>query len=192
MEAGLGIIQVGYAGLSGTLEILDKYREEILKRTNEDFIASLEEDRKSFYYIENNKISSDLLDEEISLEFTSEDFFIRRLGSLGVFGALYQFAKDNSVGIEIYGMDIPVIQETIEICDMYDLNPYKLYSKGSFLIICKEALKIQNDLSNLGVVSGIIGVTIDTQDKILHGKDHVGKLMKTKVDEIQKIREDKE
>ena len=49
----------------------------------------------------------------------------------GVFGALWEMAEASGVGLEIDLKKIPIRQETIEICEFFNLNPYQLISSGS-------------------------------------------------------------
>ena len=56
----------------------------------------------------------------------------------GVFGGLYELAGRLGVGLSIDLKKIPVKQETIEICEFFDLNPYGLLSGGSLLIVAED------------------------------------------------------
>ena len=44
----------------------------------------------------------------------------------GVFGALWEMAERSGVGLLIDLRKIPVKQETVEICNFFDINPYEL------------------------------------------------------------------
>lgn len=52
----------------------------------------------------------------------------------GIFGALWEMAEASGVGLDIDLKKIPIRQETIEICEVYDINPYLLISSGAMLI----------------------------------------------------------
>ena len=56
----------------------------------------------------------------------------------GVFGALWELGQCSGVGLEIDLKKIPIRQETIEICEFFDLNPYKLLSGGSLLLAAAD------------------------------------------------------
>ena len=60
----------------------------------------------------------------------------------GVFGGLWQLAKANGVGLVIDLKQIPVKQETIEVCEFYDVNPYELLSGGSMLMITQGGTRL--------------------------------------------------
>ena len=52
----------------------------------------------------------------------------------GIFGALWEMAESSGVGLEIDLKKLPIRQETVEICNFLDWNPYELISGGSLLI----------------------------------------------------------
>jgi len=53
----------------------------------------------------------------------------------GIYKALWDMAQAENVGVRVYLEDIYIRQETVELCEHYDINPYMLNGEGSFLII---------------------------------------------------------
>ena len=51
------------------------------------------------------------------------------MGEGGILRALWKMAEASRVGLRADLRKIPVRQETIEICERFDLNPYKLLSQ---------------------------------------------------------------
>ena len=85
----------------------------------------------------------------------------------GVFGGLWQLAKANGVGLVIDLKQIPVKQETIEVCEFYDVNPYELLSGGSMLMITQGGTRLVSLLAEQGISAAVIGRTTDNNDRIL-------------------------
>ena len=85
----------------------------------------------------------------------------------GVFGGLWQLAKANGVGLVIDLKQIPVKQETIEVCEFYDVNPYELLSGGSMLMITEGGTRLVSELAEQGISAAVIGRTTDNNDRIL-------------------------
>ena len=56
------------------------------------------------------------------------------MGEGGFLSALWKMAEASEVGLEADFRKVPVRQETIEVCEIFDLNPYKLQAEGSVLI----------------------------------------------------------
>ena len=59
-------------------------------------------------------------------------------GEGGIFAALYEMALRWDTGFTVDLKRIPIRQETVEICEFYDLNPYQLYSTGMLLAAVPE------------------------------------------------------
>ena len=104
-----------------------------------------------------------------------------------MFGSLYELAGRLGVGLSIDLKKIPVKQETIEICEFFDLNPYELLSGGSLLIVTEDGDGMVKVLEEAGIPAVIIGRTTDSNDKVLHNGEEIRFLEPAKPDEIGKL-----
>ena len=77
------------------------------------------------------------------------------VGEGGIFAALYEMALQWDTGFSVDLKKIPIRQETVEICEFFDLNPYQLLSTGMFLAAVPEEL-IKNE-SLFGEDGGLPG-----------------------------------
>jgi hydrogenase expression/formation protein HypE len=66
----------------------------------------------------------------------------------GVFGALHEIAAASNCGVRIRKSAIPVAPETLQVCEVFDLDPYVSLSEGT-LVIAARAEKVTNILSAL-------------------------------------------
>ena len=105
----------------------------------------------------------------------------------GVFGGLYELAGRLGVGLSIDLKKIPVKQETIEICEFFDLNPYGLLSGGSLLIVAEDGDGMVKALQEAGIPAAVIGRTTDNNDKVLHNGEEIRFLEPARPDEIGKV-----
>lgn len=105
----------------------------------------------------------------------------------GVFGGLWELSRSMGVGLSIDLKKIPVKQETIEICEFFDLNPYEFLSGGSLLIATTDGEGLVEKLMETGVFAAVIGRTTDSNDKIIRNEEEVRFLEPTKPDEILKV-----
>ncbi len=62
------------------------------------------------------------------------------LGEGGVLAGLWKMAEASEIGLFADLRKIPVRQETIEICERFNLNPYKL--KAVFWLVCGKWLRL--------------------------------------------------
>ena len=105
----------------------------------------------------------------------------------GIFGALWEFAQESGVGLVIDLKKIPVKQETIEVCEFFDANPYKLLSGGSLLFTTNKGMKLVELLEQQGIAAAVIGKTIQGNDRILVNEEERRFLEPAREDEIYKI-----
>lgn len=97
---------------------------------------------------------------------------VHDLSQGGIFGALREMAERAGVGLEVDLRKIPVRQETIEICEFFDVNPYELYSAGSLLVGTERGDALVRELARGSVPSAVIGhVTAGNDRMILNGED---------------------
>lgn len=89
----------------------------------------------------------------------------------GVFGALWELASSSDVGLVVDLKKIPVKQETIEVCEYFDINPYKLLSGGSLLITTDRGMNLVSELKRQNIEATVIGNITDSNDRIIVNED---------------------
>lgn len=62
---------------------------------------------------------------------------------------------------------IPIRQETVEICNELDCNPYELLSNGSLLCLTDRGDVLLEALKQKGIFAAIIGRTTWTKDRVV-------------------------
>lgn len=102
----------------------------------------------------------------------------------GIFGALWELAQRAGVGLEIDLKKIPVKQETIEICEFFELNPYELLSGGCLLMTAKNGQALADALMREGIPATVIGRTTKGNDRVIYNEDEKRYLDKPKMDQI--------
>ena len=105
----------------------------------------------------------------------------------GVFGALWELAESSGVGLLIDLRKIPVKQETVEICNFFDINPYELLSGGSMLMTTEDGNRLVMDLAEKGIEAAIIGKCTDNNDRVLINGEMRRFLEPSKTDELYKV-----
>ena len=109
----------------------------------------------------------------------------------GVFGALWEMASVSGVGLDINLKKIPIRQETVEICEFFDINPYKLYGGGALLIAAFDGNHIVREIQKAGGDAVIIGAATDSNDRVLIQGEERRFLETAQTDEIYKIFENR-
>lgn len=97
---------------------------------------------------------------------------VHDLSQGGMFNALWEMAERADVGLEVDLKKIPIRQETVEICEYFDINPYYLYSAGSLLVGTAQGEALVSCLAAQGIRATVIGsVTADRARVIRNGED---------------------
>ena len=105
----------------------------------------------------------------------------------GVFGALWEVAQCSGVGLEINLRDIPIKQETVEICEVFGINPYELISSGSMLITTPKGAQVAAELEKAGIGAKVVGKVTKGRDRLILNGDERRFLEPPKSDELYKI-----
>jgi hydrogenase maturation factor len=172
---GEDIVMTKWLGLEGTAIIASRSMEALKER----YPADLVEDAARFYDIMS-------IAPEAAVAIKSDASFVHVLREGGVFGGLWQLASDNGVGLVIDLKSIPVRQETIEVCEYFDLNPYELISGGSLLITTPNGGELVHVLERAKIPASVIGRTTDSNDRLICREDENRYLEPSRGDEIYK------
>ena len=163
-QVGDDILVTKTAGLEGTA-IIAMDREDILARYfSRDFI-----DRASRFIEEISVVKEGL----IAGKFGAHAMHDATEG--GILGALWEMSKAMNKGFEVDINKIPIAKETRKICKIFDIDPLRLISSGSMIIVTPDGEQLLKLLSNAGVSATIIGKVVGgtTPLVIYDGEKHV-------------------
>lgn len=105
----------------------------------------------------------------------------------GIFGALWELAEASGVGLEIDLKKIPVKQETIEVCEFFNINPYELISSGCMLMASPDGNMLVRELEKEEIHAVVIGKAVKGNDRILVNEEEKRFLEPPKTDELYKV-----
>lgn len=153
---GDSIVMTKWAAMSGGARLADKYREEIGEKYPQ-FIIDDAIELEQFYSIL----------PEAAVAVTSGAICMNDCSDGGIFAALWQLADKNGVGLEVNLKDIAIRQESIEVCEFFDINPYKLRSDGALLIVTDNPESMIKELHEKEIPATVIGKIIDGIDRVI-------------------------
>ena len=107
---------------------------------------------------------------EISAEYGAVSF---DLSDCGMFEALWNIGQESGLGLEVEAALIPILQETIEQCEKRELNPYRLPSRGCFVIAVSDGYGISRALRGRSIYANVIGHLTRSNDRIVIFQDHI-------------------
>lgn len=173
VRPGMDIVATKWVGLEGT-SILAREKEEELRT------------RYAQPFIDKAKIFGQMMSilPEAAVATLSGASAMHDVSEGGVFGALWEMAESAGVGLEIDLKKIPIRQETIEICEFFDVNPYKLLSGGSLLIATEDGNGLVMELEKANIPAVIIGKATEGNDRVLINEDERRFLETAQTDEL--------
>lgn len=176
VQPGMDIVATKWVGLEGTA-ILAREREEELRT------------RYAKPFIDNAKVFGQMMSivPEAAVAIKSGASAMHDVSEGGIFGALWELAESAGVGLEIDLKKIPIRQETVEICEFFDLNPYKIVSGGCLLIATTDGNGMVLELEKAGISATVIGKATDGNDRVLLNEDERRFLETTQTDELYNL-----
>ncbi len=102
----------------------------------------------------------------------------------GIFGALWELAESAGVGLTIDLRKLPLRQETVEVCECCNVNPYELLSGGCLLMTSEDGAGLVSALKEEGIPAVVVGKIMDSRDRIFINEDEIRYMDRPKNDEI--------
>lgn len=174
---GMDIVATKWVGLEGTAILAKEKDVELRSRYAQPFIDKAKTFSQMMSIIP-----------EAAVAVTSGASAMHDVSEGGVFGALWELAESAGVGLEIDLKKIPIRQETIEICEFFDVNPYKMLSGGCLLIATEDGNGLVMELEKANIPAVIIGKATDSNDRVLLNDDERRFLETTQTDELHNIK----
>lgn len=176
---GDSIVMTKYVGLEGTAILAEAKAEELKHLYSEDFI----ERAKAL-----SAFISVLPESKVAMQ--TEDIDLKAMHDVtegGVLGALWELSVKAEKGLEIQMEEIPILQETVEVTEFFDINPYKLISSGTMLMVATNGKKLVEALKAADIPAQIIGHFTDNNDKILCYSGVRQSILPPEGDELYKV-----
>ena len=173
LRPGDDLVVTKWIGLEGTSILAKEHRDELKECLPEEIIRTAE----GF-----DSYLSVVPDGEVAMKVGVSAMHDVTEG--GIFGALWEMASASGVGIEVDLKKIPIKQETIEVCECFDINPYMLISSGSMLIGTKEGSRLVNALEEAGIHASLVGYATQGNDRVVINGEEKRYLEPPKTDEL--------
>ena len=173
---GLDIVMTKTCGLGGTALLAGHFTDKLATRYPRRFI-----ERAAEFLIETEQ------NEEGYLAATDGAVYVHAAAEGGVFGALWELAEFAQCGLEIDLPSIPILQETVEICEYFDVNPYQLRTEGVFLILTEHGNRLCEALEEKGIPAAVIGKTVPGLDRAMRNGEEVRYLEPNRVEEYERV-----
>ena len=174
---GMDIVVTKWIGIEGTSIIAKEKEEELKTRFSTSFIDKAKE---MDVYL------SVLPEAQIAVKTGVSAMHDITEG--GIFGALWEMGEASGIGLDIDVKKIPIRQETVEICEFYGINPYRLISSGSMLMASEDGNKLVRELEKAGIPAAVIGKATEGKERMIRkDEEEHSFLERPKVDELYQV-----
>lgn len=161
----LDIVMTGFAGLCGSVALALEKRELLSDRYPSSF---LEEAKRQERFLRQTPEVVFPENAGGACDFSATGIVAMYLLSEGgVFAGLWEMGAVAGVGLEAHLKQIPILQETVEICNFFAVNPYQMRSDGSCLLLSENGGRLRETLRKMGIFSEVIGVTTRKHDRVV-------------------------
>jgi len=175
-QAGDDIIMTKYAGIEGTAIIAHDKEKELSDKIEKDVLEKAKSLVKDISVVKEGVIAG--------------QFGVNAMHDItegGVLGAIWEVTEASEKGAVIYADRIPILDETLKICNIYGIDPLKLISSGCMIITCRNGKRLVEELEKSYIKATIIGQITEGNKKQLVLKDGSVDITEPSSDELYKV-----
>lgn len=157
---GMDIVMCGQTGVGGTLQLYYDNQKELFERYSESYLRPVEQLEQLI-----------LLGGQVDIAFDHGCIYSHDISRGGVFAALWEMGDALKCGLEVCHDNIPILQETIEICEHTGDNPYMIDGCGSALFVVPDGELLADKLYEAGYEASVIGRLTENSDRVIVHED---------------------
>lgn len=174
LQAGQDLVVAGYAGLAGTVKLAEAAKEELSRWFSDEYMEEIAD-------------AAPLC--PVSPEFWRSCGAAEwePAGEGGILTAIWNLTGAYETGVEFYLRQIPMRQETVEVCERLELNPYRLYSWGCVLLTADNGGQLVRILAEKHIPAQVIGRVNKGIAREMVVQEGRGFLERPQPDEITKV-----
>ena len=174
LQAGQDLVVAGYAGLAGTVKLAEAAKEELSRWFSDEYMEEIAD-------------AAPLC--PVSPEFWRSCGAAEwePAGEGGILTAIWNLTGAYETGVEFYLRQIPMRQETVEVCERLELNPYRLYSRGCVLLTADNGGQLVRILAEKYIPAQVLGRVNKGIAREMIVQEGRGFLERPQPDEITKV-----
>ena len=174
LQAGQDLVVAGYAGLAGTVKLAEAAKEELSRWFSDEYMEEIADAAPLC------PVSSEFWRSCGAAEWEPA-------GEGGILTAIWNLTGAYETGVEFYLRQIPMRQETVEVCERLELNPYRLYSRGCVLLTADNGGQRVRILAEKHIPAQVIGRVNKGIAREMIVQEGRGFLERPQPDEITKV-----
>ena len=186
-----GIIVINPIALSATKYIYNEKKRELCGKFSLSFMrhaGKLCEGGRG----RDSSLSGKIISEHLSalMEAGGENSisYFREMGDGGILNELWYMNEELRSGMEIDLRKIPIRQETVEILELFNVNPYYAESEGAWLLVTQDPVSVTENCQQAGIPCAVIGHLTPGPARIIINGDSVRYLDRPQEDTLSVLR----
>lgn len=176
LKPGMELILTRQIGLLGTALLAEAEEQTLRERFSEAMI----EEAKAFRKFADTRREAELIRQYGKTE-------IYPLGKGGILTGLWEIADRAGLGLTADLRKMTIRQETVEICEVLDVNPYLLESSGALLAGVENGYAVCEELCLAGITAKVIGRVNDGTERVIYNQGRKRFVDKPVKDEIYRF-----
>jgi len=162
----MNIILAGYIATEAAHRLIENERPALSCRFSDRFLR-LTDEMTGRSIVNRDSIMAIISESGIIIP----DDDILELSELGIFGGLWEFEEIHGNGLNIDLGKISIRQETIEICEQLNVNPYTYPSQGSWIIRSDKAYELKDYFERNNIQAEVIGYETKDKGRVIINED---------------------
>lgn len=175
IQEGMDLVMTKDAGTEGAVIMALEREEELLRRFTPSFV-----DQVQNLFCKISAVG------EAAVAVKHGVKAMHHIGEGGVFGALWEMAEAAELGLEVELKKIPILQETVEVCECFHVNPYQIPSAGSLIMAAADGSRLAEELRREGFCAAVIGRMTPGKERLLLQEEERRFLEPPKMNELWK------
>ncbi len=174
-KPGWGLIVAGHIAMEGTLILAEEQEAELKEKLPQSILQA------ALAYEQQLSVREMA---DLARRVTAGNVRMTDLSRGGILASLWEFADACGLGCDTDLHAIPIRQETIEITEVYGLNPYQMMSGGALLMAAENSEAVVNILRELGFEAAVIGTLTSGRDRVIRNREEKRFLDLPQTDEL--------
>lgn len=158
------IVFAGSAGLSGAMKLAAANPDEIRKRFPGHILTEYFSDAADAKSAQRRLAD---FSDSIPSHLRESVCFLFPAGECGIMQALWDLGEMLRSGFEVNADSIPVSQLTVEICELFGRDPFKIESEGCLLACTPHGNELCTLFRASGIRAEVIGHTTEKKGKVM-------------------------
>ena len=163
------IVCAGPVGLRETMRVLETEKRQLAAFFSVRFLDNIKSLQDASVF---SRTPEELKERFVEIDFSSLHSFIP-VGEEGFLTALWKMAEVSGVGLRIDLRSVPLLQQTVEIAEILDMDPYKQDSRGACLLGTDHAEILLSEFTRAGIPAAVIGYALKSNDRLMYSQNMV-------------------